>query len=125
MDHERGLLLWGDVAFDSNEVKRLIADKKELERQFSDLNILRARVAQLKEEMNVARRIEWAKQGLFATTEQKGAQKLIQGLATPQAQAKAPKPTYDLNVEVSADGSVRVIPPVTNSAATTSPPAPK
>src|SRR5439155_1470785 len=34
-------------------------------------------------------------------------------------QAKAPKPNYDVNVEVTSDGSVRVIPPLTNGPAAT------
>jgi septal ring factor EnvC (AmiA/AmiB activator) len=108
----------GDKAFLEKELKRLMAEKAELERQFNDLTVLRAQVAKLKEELNIARRIEWIRQGLFASSEQKGAQKLMQGLNAPQgAQAKAPKPTYDLNVEVSADGSVKVIPPPTNAPA--------
>ena len=114
----------GNKAFLETELKRLMGEKTELERQFSDLTILKARVAKLKEEMNVARRIEWAKQGLFARTEQRGAQQLLQGANAPvQAQAKTAKPVYDLNVEITSDGSVRVVPPATN--AVTTAPAPK
>jgi chromosome segregation ATPase len=110
--------------FLEKELKRLMGEKAELERQFNDLTVLKAQVAKLKEEMNVARRIEWGKQGLFARAEQKGAQQLLQGANAPQtAQAKTPKPAYDLNVEIAADGSVRVVPPATN--APTSAPAPK
>lgn len=110
----------GDKAFLEKELKRLMSEKAELERQFNDLTVLRAQVAKLKEELNIARRIEWIRQGLFASAEQKGAQKLMQGVTVPQtAQAKLPKPAYDLNVEVNADGSVRVIPP----AQTNAPPA--
>ena len=91
-----------------------------MERQFNDLAVLRAQVSKLKEELSVARRLEWIRQGLFANTEQRGAQKLMPG--TAMSQVKAPKPTYDLNVEVSADGSVKVIPPLTNRPAATAPP---
>lgn len=108
----------GDKAFLEKELKRLMTEKAELERQFNDLAVLRAQVAKLKEELNIARRIEWIRQGLFASTEQKGAQKLMQGVAAPQS--KPPKPDYDLNVEVSADGSVKVIPPAQT---TNAPPA--
>lgn len=108
----------GDKAFLEKELKRLMSEKADLERQFNDLAVLRAQVAKLKEELNIARRIEWIRQGLFASTEQKGAQKLMQGLQVPQT--KAPKTAYDLNVEVSADGSVKVIPPVNS---TNAPPA--
>jgi septal ring factor EnvC (AmiA/AmiB activator) len=105
----------GDKAFLEKELQRLIGEKADLERQFNDLTVLRAQVAKLKEELSVARRLDWIRKGLFAATEEKGAQKLMQPspaqLATKQA---TPKPNYDLNVEVTADGSVRVIPPATN-----------
>lgn len=113
----------GDKAFLQKELTRLMAEKAELERQFNDLAVLRAQVSKLKEELSIARRIEWIRQGLFANADQKGAQKLMQGFKAPEPQAKTPKPFYDLNVEVSADGSVRVIPPLTNGPAATNPPA--
>ncbi len=69
----------GDKAFLQKELKRLMAEKAELERQFNDLAVLRAQVSKLKEELSIARRIEWIRQGLFASTDQKGAQKLMQG----------------------------------------------
>jgi len=48
----------------------------------------------------------------------------MQGGSAQQAQAKAPKPAYDLNVEVSSDGSVKVIPPLSSRPdATNAPPA--
>jgi chromosome segregation ATPase len=111
----------GEKGFLEKELKRLMAEKAELEKQFNDLTVLRAQVSKLKEELSVARRLEWIRQGLFASSEQRGAQKLMQGTA-PLASVKAPKPAYDLNVEVSADGSVKVIPPLTNRPAATNPP---
>ncbi len=105
----------GDKAFLEKELNRLMAEKAELERQFNDLTVLRAQVSKLKQELNIARRLEWIRQGLFASSEQKGAQKLMQGLGTPPSQAKAARPMYDLNVEVGADGSVKVIPPTSRS----------
>jgi len=105
----------GDKAFLEKELKRLMAEKAELERQFNDLVIVRAQVAKLREELNVSRRLEWIRKGLFASDEQKGAQKLMQKSAPP-APADA-KGHYDLNVEVNADGSVRVLAPATNAPA--------
>jgi chromosome segregation ATPase len=111
----------GDKAYLIKELDRLKAEKAELERQFNDLTVLRAQVAKLKEELNIARRLEWIRQGLFARADQKGAQALMQGAgAQPVVQAKATKPAYDLNVEVSADGSVKVIPPLGHGEATNS-----
>jgi hypothetical protein len=104
----------GDKAFLEQELKRLMVEKAELERQFNDLAILRAQVSKLKEELSVARRLEWIRKGLFAADEQKGAQKLMNVRNQPQ-----PTNTniYDLNVEVESDGSVKVIPPLTNAPA--------
>jgi len=113
----------GDKAFLQKELKRMMAEKAELERQFNDLTVLRAQVAKLKQELNIARRLEWIRQGLFASSEQKGAQKLMQGVGASPAQTKAARPAYDLNVEVGADGSVKVIPPPGSRADTSSAPA--
>jgi chromosome segregation ATPase len=108
----------GDKSLLEKELKRMVAEKAELERQFNDLTVLRAQVAKLREEQMIARRMDWQARGVYAAAEQKGAQRLIQGLVPP-SQARAPKPNYDLNVEVTSDGSVRVIPPLTNSPAGT------
>ena len=107
----------GNKAFLEKELQRLMGEKTELEKQFSDITVLKAQLAKLKEELSIARRVEWIRNGLFASSDQKGAQKLMQGISAPSAQPKAPKSNYDLNVEVTADGSVRVIPPATNSPA--------
>jgi chromosome segregation ATPase len=111
----------GEKGFLEKELKRLMAEKAELEKQFNDLAIVRAQVSKLKEELSVARRLEWIRQGLFTIGDERGAQKLMQGPAASQAKP-APRPKYDLNVEVSADGSVKVIPPLTNPAAATNAP---
>jgi chromosome segregation ATPase len=105
----------GDRAFLEKELKRMMAEKGELERQFSDLTVLRAQVAKIKEDIVIARRQEWIRQGFYANADQKGAQKLIQAVNPPPP--RPAKTNYDLNVEVSADGSVKVIPPATNSPA--------
>ena len=111
----------GDKEMLTKELNRLIAEKAELERQFNDLNVLRTQVAKLKEELNISRRLQWIREGLFANADQKGAQLLMQkpGALTNQQARPA---NYDLNVEVTADGSLKVIPPPTNSPAATNPP---
>jgi chromosome segregation ATPase len=105
----------GDKAFLEKELKRLMVEKAELERQFNDLAILRAQVSKLKEELSVARRLDWIRKGLFAADEQKGAQRLMGNTRTQPQAAKSS--AYDLNVEVNADGTVKVIPPLTNAPA--------
>jgi chromosome segregation ATPase len=114
----------GDKAFLEKELTRLIAEKAELERQFNDLAVLRTQVSKLKEELNIARRLDWIRRGLFAADGQKGAEKLMRLSAQGTAAANPPpasQPAYDLNVEVNSDGTVRVIPPATNAPATNAP----
>ncbi len=101
----------GDRAVLETTLKRLIAEKAELERQFNDITILRGQVAKLKEELTIARRLDWIRMGLFASGEQKGAQKLVEGINPLRLLSRAPKPNYDLNVEVGSDGTVKVVPP--------------
>ena len=108
----------GDKAFLAKELKRLMAEKGELERQFSDLTVLRAQVAKIKEDIVVARRLEWMREGVYANADQKGAQRLMQAANPPPP--RPARPNYDLNVEVNADGSVKVIPASTNAPATNS-----
>lgn len=121
-DTQRKLLASeGDKAFLQKELQRLMAEKAELERQFNDITVLRAQVAKLKEELNISRRLEWIRKGLFASDSQKGAERLMKLAASsanpPQPEQKAP--SYDLNVEVNSDGTVRVIPASTNAPSAT------
>ena len=110
-----------DKAFLQKELERLMAEKAELEKQFNDLAVLRAQVKHLKEELSIAKRIEWIRQGLFAGAETKGAQQLMQNLDAPLSKTKT---NYGLNVEVNSDGSVKVIPPLKDTNAPTFQPAP-
>jgi chromosome segregation ATPase len=110
----------GDKAFLEKELKRLVSEKQELERQFNDLAVLKQQVHKLKEELYTARRLDWKRQGIYAAADMKGAQKLLQG---PNAGSMARIDTnrYDLNVEVNADGTVKVISPITTNAAPATP----
>lgn len=101
----------GDKAFLQGELTRLMVEKAELEKQFNDLATLRRQVSKLKEELSVARRLEWIRKGI-GFSEEKGATKLMN--VKPQTDNTN---VYDLNVEVNADGSVKVIPGLTNAPA--------
>jgi uncharacterized protein (DUF3084 family) len=102
----------GDKAFLSKELKRMMADLNEYQRQFNDLTIVKAQLSKLKDQMIMARRLEWARTGVYAAAEQKGAQRLMTGLKA--APHEPERPNYDLNVEIRSDGTTRVIPPLTN-----------
>lgn len=100
----------GDKIFLQSELKRLLQEKSDMERKFNDVEVLRAQLKKLKEEMTVARRIDWIRRGVFG--EQKGAQRLMQGANAPAPARAVDSNKYDLNVEVGSDGSLRVIPPL-------------
>jgi septal ring factor EnvC (AmiA/AmiB activator) len=103
----------GEKEFLVKELTRLRAEKAELERQFNDLAVLRAQISKIKEELAIARRLEFIRLGLFGVTAKGGAEKLMTKPAPPRVDAT----NYDLNVEVRQGGGARVVAP-TNSAAT-------
>ncbi len=106
----------GDREVLLKELKRLQAEKADLERRFNDLAVLRDQVRKLKDELSIARRLEWIRRGLYGPD--KGAEKLQKGFASTAGQTN-----FDLNVEVRQDGGAKVISPATNAPA--QPPAPK
>jgi len=96
----------GDREFLLKELKRLQVEKAELERQFNDLAALRTQVAKLKEELSIARRLEWIRLGIYGASEKKGAERLMAG-----SQPSAPKTNnFNLNVELKQDGGAKVVP---------------
>jgi chromosome segregation ATPase len=106
----------GDREFLLKELKRLQAEKADLERKFNDLAVLRDQVRKLRDELSIARRLEWIRRGLYGT--EKGAEKLQKGFATT-----GPQTNYDLNVEVKQSGGAKIVSPGTN-APPANPPAP-
>ncbi len=104
----------GDREFLLKELKRMQAEKAELERQFNDLSVLRTQVAKLKEELSIARRLEWIRMGIYGAQERKGAEILMTGITPTQ------RPSFNLNVELKQDGTANIVPAVNTNA-----PAPK
>jgi chromosome segregation ATPase len=102
-------------AFLERELQRQTAAKTELESKFNNLSTVRAQVKKLKDDLLIARRLQWKREGSEPGSQQKGAQLLMQRTASAPAQP----PHYDLNVEVSSDGSIHVIPLPANAPATT------
>jgi len=105
-------------AYLQGELQKQLAQKAELEHKFNDLDELRAQVKKMKDEMFVARRLQLMKNDNSGL---KGAALLMSRTVRPSNPqiTKPPPATYDLNVEVGSDGTVRVIPPLgaTNSPA--------
>jgi len=110
----------GDREFLLKELKRLQAEKVELERRFTDLIALREQVKKLKEELAISRRLDWIRRGLYGSTPKKGGELLQSGFAQPPT---TPKPDVDLNVEIRRDGSSTVV-PATNAPPGTGTPNP-
>jgi chromosome segregation ATPase len=107
----------GDREFLVKELKRLQAEKAELEQRMKDLAYLRDQVRQLREELNIARRLDWIRRGIYGAGEiKKGSQIMQEALTQP----KASQPGHSLEVEITRDGAVKVA-PGTNAP----PPAPK
>jgi hypothetical protein len=111
----------GEKEFLVKELTRMRAEKAELERQFNDLAVLRAQVGKLKEELAIARRLEFIRLNLFGATAKGGAEKLM----TPTKPLVTARGTnYDLNVEIREKGSARVVTPTNTPPATNIPPGP-
>ena len=70
----------------------------------------------LRDELTVARRLDWIRKGLYGDTK-KGAEILQGGLSSGETPGAT---NFNLNVELKQDGTVRVV-PKTNA----TPPAPK
>ncbi len=101
----------GDRDFLIKELKRMQAEKAELERQFNDLSVLRTQVAKLKDELSIAKRLEWIRMGIYGSQEKRGAEVLMTGMTAPGAK------NYNLNVELKQDGTAVVVPAPTNAPA--------
>lgn len=104
----------GDREFLLKELKRMQTEKADLERQFNDLALLRGQVSKLKEELSVARRLEWIRAGIYGAQTRKGAEILMAGPPPQGARSN-----FNLNVELKQDGTATVVPNPTNA-----PPAP-
>lgn len=96
----------GDREFLLKELKRLQTEKADLEKQFSDLSVLRTQISKLKEELSVARRLEWIRMGIYGMQDKKGAERLMNP-TTPGSKTN----NFDLNVELRQDGGATIIPP--------------
>jgi chromosome segregation ATPase len=96
----------GDRQQLQKELKRLLAEKAELERKFADLAVLRDQVRRLKEELSIAKRIDFIRRGLYGF-EKKGAQVLASGIKAP-AKTNSTDTNAQLNVEIGTDGSSKV-----------------
>jgi chromosome segregation ATPase len=106
--------------FLETELRRQTVARAELEGKFNNLTVVRAQAKKLKEDLVVARRLQWLREGTDPSSQAKGGQQLMQRAAP----APVRPPHFDLNVEVSSDGAIRVMPANTNSPAAPGNPPP-
>lgn len=115
-DTQQKLIASGNAnAYLQQELQRQMAQKAELEHKFNDLDELRQQVKKIKNDIFVARRLQFMKSDI---SQKKGSELLMQ--RNVPATNSAAVPGNGLNVEIGSDGSVRVIPPMGTS---TNPPA--
>src|SRR5439155_1655978 len=93
----------GDREFLLKELKRLQAEKSDLERQFNDLALLRDQVKRLRDELSVSRRLEWIRRGLYGSL--KGGELLKKGVAS----SGASRTNYNLDVEIRRQGAPTIL----------------
>lgn len=108
--------------FLESELKRQVAEKADLERKFNNLSQVRAQVRKLRNDLLIARRLEWMREGTDPSQQHKGAQLLM--VRAPATNRVVGPAHYDLNVEVNSDGSVQVVPATTNAPAASGAPSP-
>lgn len=100
----------GDREFLLQELRRLQDEKNKLEQQFNNLAVLREQVRKLKDELSIAKRLEWVRRGLFGVSQMKGAELLKRGFNREDGEP----PSFDLDIELRSDEAPS-LPPETNA----------
>jgi chromosome segregation ATPase len=96
----------GDREFLLKELKRLQAEKIVWESRFNDLNVLRAQVHKLKDELAQARNLDWIRRGIYGSLHERGAERLAHPTYTPP-----PATNSALKVELHQTGQTNIVAP--------------
>ncbi len=96
------------------ELRRLQNEKVALEKQLNDLGFLRDQVRKLKEELTIARRLDWIRRGIYAPSFRKGAEALAEMKFGPREGETTNATAPSLDVEVKRSGEVTVRSPTNN-----------
>ena len=101
----------GDRAALIRELKDLQARKDDLEKKFNDLAALKEQIHTLREELSIARRLDWIRRGIYETFNQKGAERLLHPAGPLPVNTNS-----SLNVELRQNGGVKIeAPPPTQT----------
>jgi septal ring factor EnvC (AmiA/AmiB activator) len=93
------------------EIKRLQSEKITLEKQLNDLAFLRDQVRKLKEELTIARRLDWIRRGIYAAGSRKGGEVLSDMKFGTRTTTRPDTNAPSLDVELRRSGEVTVRPP--------------
>jgi len=83
------------------ELKSLRADKEELERRFDSIAALRAQLRKLRTDDVLARRLDWIRRGVTASTVERGGERLMHAAPPPSSGSGA-------NVELGPNGAIKI-----------------
>jgi chromosome segregation ATPase len=108
----------GDKVVLMAELKQLQAQKDELERKLSDLASLKEQIRILKDNLSVAKRIEWIRSGIYDAFGKKGGERLV----NPPPPVP-PLTNKGLDVEIHEKGGVKINSPAATNAPATNAPA--
>lgn len=86
----------GDKSLLENELRRVVAEKADLERHFNDLSDIRAQEQKLREELALARRMDWSGHDWHKFTSPKGAQQLTMNSSPESSLPPEPQSSYEI-----------------------------
>jgi chromosome segregation ATPase len=97
----------GDRVVLLKELKRLQDEKIVWETRFNDLAALKAQVRKLKEDIVLARNLDWLRRGIYETFNEKGGERLIHPVVSYR-----PATNLTLNVELRQSGETKISAPI-------------
>jgi chromosome segregation ATPase len=98
----------GDRTLLLSELKRLQAEKADLEKKFNDLADVRDQLRKLRAELAISRRLDWIRRGIYETFNEKGAERLVH---PPKMEPAGTN--NSLNVELHQNGQAKIVAPPT------------
>lgn len=98
-------------------LKRLQDEKSSLEKQLNDLAFVREQVRKLREELTVARRLDWIRRGIFQSSQKKGGEALAEMKFRDNAGETAPAAGLDVELKRTGEVKVQPTPAATNAPA--------
>jgi septal ring factor EnvC (AmiA/AmiB activator) len=97
----------GDRAVLVKELKRLQAEKVVWEARFNDLAALKAQVKKLREDIALAKNLDWIRRGIYETFNEKGGERLIHPPVSYPAVSN-----LTVNVELHQNGETKISNPI-------------